>query len=92
MNWNLSPLYDVSPAVIQTDTYALAMALGAEGRRASYKNALSLCEKFRLSRAQALHIINVIREVASTWKAHFKKLGVSDTEIAMLANSFKTKE
>lgn len=91
-NWNLSPLYDVSPAVIQTDTYALAMTLGTEGRRASYKNALSLCEKFRLSRAQALHIINAIREVASTWKAHFKKLGVSDTEIAMLANSFKTKE
>lgn len=91
-HWNLSPLYDVSPAVIQTDTYALAMTLGAEGRRASYKNALSLCEKFRLSRAQALHMVNKIRDVTSTWTAHFMGVGVSDPEIAMLVNSFKSKE
>lgn len=91
-HWNLSPLYDVSPAVIRTDTYALAMTLGAEGRRASYKNALSMCERFRLSRAQALRIVTKIRETISTWKAHFRALDVSDAEITMLMNSFKLKE
>lgn len=91
-HWNLSPLYDVSPAIIRTDTYALAMTLGAEGRRASYKNALSMVERFRLSRAQAIPIIAQIRETISTWKTHFKALGVPDTEITMLGNSFKSKE
>lgn len=91
-NWNLSPLYDVSPAVIRTDTYALAMTLGVDGRRASYKNALSMCEKFRLSKTQALRIIQKTREATSSWKTHFKALGVSGAEVAMLENSFKTKE
>ncbi|MBI2337084.1 MAG: type II toxin-antitoxin system HipA family toxin [Deltaproteobacteria bacterium] len=90
--WNLSPLYDVSPAVIKTDSYALAMVLGADGRRASYKNALSLCEKFRLSKAGARLLINNIRDITTTWKTHFSKLGVSDAEIAMLENSFKSKD
>lgn len=90
--WNLSPLYDVSPAIIKTDTYALAMVLGADGRHASYKNALSLCEKFRISKAQALQIISDVRDVTSTWEDHFRELGVSETEITMLANSFKSKE
>lgn len=87
-HWNLSPLYDVSPAVIQTDTYALAMTLGAEGRRASYENALSMCEKFRLSKTQSLHVIKKIRDITSTWRDHFRSVGVSDSEITMLVNSF----
>jgi serine/threonine-protein kinase HipA len=91
-HWNLSPLYDVSPAIIRTDTYSLAMTLGVEGRRASYKNALSMCERFRLNRTQALRIIAQIRETISTWKTHFRTLGVSDTDITMLENSFKSKE
>lgn len=91
-NWNLSPLYDVSPAVIKTETYMLAMNLGAEGRSASYSNALSMCERFRIGRPQALRIIHQIRKVTSTWKSHFMSLGVSATDMAMLENSFRSKE
>ncbi len=90
--WNLSPLYDVSPAVIHTSTYTLAMILGSEGRRASYKNALSLCERFRLSKTQARHIVHEVQEITSTWKKHFKTIGISKSEIKMLENSFKVKE
>lgn len=91
-HWNLSPLYDVSPAVIRTSTYALAMTLGAEGRRASYKNALSHCERFRIGKAQALQVIEEVREITSTWESHFRDVGVSETEINMIENSFKSKE
>lgn len=90
--WNLSPLYDVSPTVIATNTYRLAMTLGSEGRRASYKNALSLCERFRMSKTQARHIIHEVQETTSTWKNHFKNIGVSKIDIKMLENSFKAKE
>ncbi len=91
-HWNLSPLYDVSPAVIKTDTYALAMTIGVEGRRASYQNALSMCERFRVSRSEALHIISKVREVVGGWEGHFRKMGVSKMEINMMRNSFKLKE
>lgn len=91
-HWNLSPLYDVSPAVIKTDTYALAMTLGAEGRRASYRNALSMCERFRISQAEAVQIISEVRDTTAAWEDHFRGLGVSATEIEMLRNSFKSKK
>lgn len=90
--WELSPLYDVSPAVIHTNTYTLAMILGSEGRHASYKNALSLCERFRLTKTQAKHIIQEIQETTASWKKTFQNVGVSKTEIKMLENSFKMKE
>lgn len=90
--WNLSPLYDVSPAVIHTNTYTLAMAFGTEGRRASYRNALSLCERFRISKTQARHTIHEIQELTSTWKKHFQNVGVPKSDIKMLENSFEGKE
>lgn len=90
--WNLSPLYDVLPAVVHTSTYRLAMTLGAEGRKASCKNALSLCERFRMSRAQALHVVQEIKEETSGWKKHFKDIGVSKAEIQMVETAFQWKE
>lgn len=90
--WNLSPLYDVLPAVIHTNTYALAMTLGIEGKRASYKNALSMCERFHMDKTQGLETVNKVMSVISTWKKHFKDAGVSETEVKKLENSFKLKE
>ena len=90
-HWNLSPLYDVSPAVIHTNTYTLAMTLGTEGRQASYKNALSLCERFRITKKKAFQIVREIQDTTSKWKKHFKDIGVSKSEITMLENSFKSK-
>ncbi len=90
--WNLSPAYDVLPAVVNTQTYALAMTLGNEGRRASYKNAFSLCGRFRLSQSQAQEIIGEIQETTVHWKEHFKKTGVSATDVKILENSFQSTE
>jgi serine/threonine-protein kinase HipA len=90
--WRLSPLYDVVPSLIRTETYALAMSLGDEGKKASYSNALSMCERFRLEKKQAKRIVDEITEMTSKWEKHFKGLGVSKTEINMLRNSFKVKK
>jgi serine/threonine-protein kinase HipA len=38
--WQLSPLYDVVPATVSSETYALAMTIGKEGKKASITNAL----------------------------------------------------
>jgi serine/threonine-protein kinase HipA len=90
-HWRLSPLYDVVPALIQTETYALAMNFGREGKKASYSNALSMCERFRLDKKQAQQMIDEITDATSKWEKHFIELGVSKLEIKMLRNSFKIK-
>lgn len=91
-HWDLSPLYDVVPSIIKTQSYALAMTLGVEGKKASFKNALSLCEKFRLTKNQAMEIIEQTIEVTSKWEATFSHLGVSTHDIQLLKNSFLTKD
>lgn len=89
--WNLSPLYDVVPAAIHTSTYALAMTLGREGKKASYSNAISMCKRFRLNESQAKQIVDEVRTVVASWRDHFKDLGVTSAEIASLENSFLEK-
>lgn len=84
----LSPLYAVVPSTVSTDTYMLAMALGADGKRASLTNALSWCERFRLTRAAAAAIIARQTEVVSRWRDHFAACQVPDRDIAALERSF----
>ena len=90
-HWRLSPLYDVVPALIKTETYALAMTFGDEGKKASYSNALSMCERFRLEKRQAQLIVDEVTDATAAWEKHFAQLGVSSLEINMLRNSFKVK-
>ncbi|MGE0526906.1 MAG: type II toxin-antitoxin system HipA family toxin [Bdellovibrionales bacterium] len=89
--WNLSPLYDVVPSLIHSETYTLAMTLGTEGKRASYSNALSMAARFRLSDARAKKIVDAIKTVVRTWRNHFKEVGATDDEISRLENSFRVK-
>ena len=89
--WDLSPLYDVLPTTIHTQTYSQAMIVGLEGKKASITNALSQCERFRLSRAEARQIISRLETEVSEWRKHFKDCGVSDSNIKALENSFTAK-
>ena len=90
--WDLSPLYDVVPSIINAETYALAMTLGLEGKKASYSNALSRAGRFGLTLQHAKEIIEQVKDIVAGWKKHFKVLGSSDSEIKMLESSFRVKE
>lgn len=90
-SWNLSPLYDVVPTAINTETYSLAMTLGRDGKLASYRNALSMFERFRLTKTDATQIIDEVREIVSGWREHFLSLGATEKDIGIIQNSFKEK-
>lgn len=90
-HWDLSPLYDVVPRTIRTQTYALAMIVGIEGKRASISNALSQCERFRLSREEAQGTIAEMETQVAQWREHFGLRGVTDSNIKALDNSFAIK-
>jgi serine/threonine-protein kinase HipA len=90
-HWDLSPLYDVVPRTIRTQTYSLAMVVGIEGKKAAISNALSQCERFRLSRDQAQSIVQGMEAVVADWRDLFKRCGVSKANIRALENSFAPK-
>ncbi len=91
-HWNLSPLYDVVPAQVNSQSYSLAMTVGTEGKKASISNALSLCERFRLTPDEANLLISRMKKVTSSWRDCFKKVGLKDNELKALENSFADKE
>lgn len=89
--FNLSPLYDVVPATVSTQSYSLAMTIGTDGKKASVANALSQCERFRLNLDTAKKITDEIQTVVDGWRDHFRECGVKDSEITALENSFVKK-
>jgi serine/threonine-protein kinase HipA len=86
--FNLSPLYDVVPATVSTQSYSLAMTIGIDGKQASIANALTQCERFRLNLITAKKIANEMQSVVDGWRDHFRECGVKDSEITALENSF----
>jgi serine/threonine-protein kinase HipA len=90
--WSLSPLYDVVPGIISTNTYALAMTFGDEGKRASVQNAMSRCGEFALDKNTAQKIVNKISKKVKNWEKHFNSEGVKADDIERLRNSFKEKK
>ncbi len=89
--WDLSPLYDVVPTTVRSQSYSMAMTVGLEGKKASVSNALSKCEGFRLSRDEASSLVAKMEEVVADWRDHFRKCGLSESDIQMLENSFSPK-
>lgn len=89
--WDLSPLYDVVPANVNSQSYSLAMTVGIEGKKASITNALSQCERFRIGQEEARTIIGKTQKVTSSWREHFKNVGIKESELKALENSFVKK-
>jgi len=81
----------VVPAATHSQTYALGMDVGLEGKKASLSNALSRSERFHLTHEQAKTEIEKLQDIVSKWKSHFQKCGLNKTEIQKLENSFAGK-
>jgi serine/threonine-protein kinase HipA len=90
--WNLSPLYDVVPATVHSETRVLAMKVGEEGKKASIKNALSQCERYHLSHEESFRLVEEMKSIVSSWREHFKECGVTEKELRVLENSFVLKD
>lgn len=91
--WRLSPLYDVFPKASQTQTFMLAMSMGAHHREASKRNLLSACKYFELDKKVAEKIIDdVNRFVASSWKKYFREQAMSEDVIKQFENAFSLKD
>ena len=86
--WRISPLYDVVPRPVHSHHRRLHLGVGAYGKEATLGNAVSWCERFGLSRADAIAEIDRIWRVIREWRNHFEEFGVAGEDIDAVSSAF----
>jgi serine/threonine-protein kinase HipA len=79
----LAPAYDMLPT--NSGQGYQEFICGAHGRDSTLDNAMSECEAFGLTPAEAATEVVRVVAVVNTWKSHFDQVGVSPRDIDSLA-------
>lgn len=79
----LAPAYDVLPT--NAGQGYQEFICGAEGQASTLTNAMSQCDAFGLTPAQAAVQVAKVIGVVDTWRAHFESVGVSTSDLDSLA-------
>ena len=78
----LMPAFDLEPQVGATDPRAHEMAIGSEGKRGSFENAVSAHAEFGLSRSAAIACVRkLVASVRANWQPTLKEVGISDAQL-----------
>ncbi|TBV11423.1 type II toxin-antitoxin system HipA family toxin [Stutzerimonas kirkiae] len=80
--YRLAPAFDLLPHPDQTAE--LSLVVGTQGRAATFENALSLCERFGLAKAQARQVIEEVRAITLHAARYFQDAGLSPVEVGIL--------
>jgi len=89
-DWNLSPAYDLTPAVpISLERRDLAMSCGDEGRYANASNLLSQSTRFLLEEQEAVKvIIEMEKYISTSWYSTARSAGVSERDCEQISGAF----
>ncbi len=79
----LAPAYDLLPT--HSGQGYQEFICGKQGRDSTLDNAMSECDAFGLTPAEAAAEVMRVVEVVNTWKLHFAQMGVSPRDIENLA-------
>ena len=86
----LAPAYDVLPT--NSGQGFQEFICGAEGRDSTLENAMSQCDAFGLTPAEAAADVVSVIAVVDTWQEHFAQVGVSARDIEGLAERIDGEE
>ena len=89
-SWKLSPAYDLTPSTpVSVEQRDLALICGDQGRIARASNFLTQCNRFLLSKEEALTIIkNMTNSVRSRWYDVARAAGVSESDCRTIEGAF----
>jgi len=79
----LAPAYDMLPT--HSGQGYQEFICGKQGRDSTLDNAMSECDAFGLTPAEAAAEVMQVVDVVSTWKLHFAQMGVNSRDIENLA-------
>lgn len=80
--YRLAPAFDLLPHPDQTAD--LALIVGAQGRAATFANALSMCERFGLTKMDATQVIEQVVAVTAQAAGYFQQAGMPPLEVGIL--------
>lgn len=83
--YDLTPAYDVVPS-LQNLGYQ-ALVVGTAGSESSLENALSQINEYGIKKPRAIELIRQVAAAVDRWAAHFTALGVSPSDMELLAAS-----
>lgn len=86
--WRLSPAYDLVPHPQMGYERIQSINVGAQGRTASLKNAVSEAGRFGLTDDKAKAVIEEVYTTVSEWQAIYADVGVSENDIEVLKPAF----
>jgi len=79
----LAPAFDVVPSAQGLGYQSLLV--GSAGAESSMSNALSQAQAFGLGKEHAMTVIGEVASQVGKWKQHFRRAGVRDADIEILA-------
>ena len=83
--YDLTPAYDVVPS-LQNLGYQ-ALVVGTAGSESSLENALTQINEYGIKMPRAIELIRQMAAAVDRWAAHFTALGVSKSDMELLAAS-----
>ena len=86
----LAPAYDVLPT--NSGQGFQEFICGLEGQESTLSNAMSQCEAFGLSPAEAAEVVVQVIQVVDTWQTHFESVGVTPNDVISLAERIDGEE
>ena len=84
--WILSPAYDINPSI---EKDGLALNIDAENNALDFELAKSVGGYFQLSDSSMDTIIHEVKTVVGSWEKIAQKIGISRSEMEMMASAFK---
>lgn len=83
----LSPAFDLCPQ-IEAQYRSQSIGVGSMGRASTVANALSQCNRFYLTRQEAITTVEQVKDVLATWRQTFREAGASAEHLRRLAPCF----
>lgn len=87
--WKLSPSYDLNPTPTEVKPRMLTTAINFDDSSASLDLALSVIEEFRISKKQAVQIIQEVAKAVIQWRAVASSCNLSHAEMDRMASAFE---
>ncbi|MBP6985141.1 MAG: type II toxin-antitoxin system HipA family toxin [Alphaproteobacteria bacterium] len=87
--WRLSPAYDINPTPLDIKPRRLSLAIDEEDDCASLELALSVSDRFGLSKESAKRIANEAGIAVAGWREQAKLLGMKDREADRMSSAFE---
>ena len=83
--WILSPAYDLNPSI---EKDGLSLNIDMDDNGLSFDLAKSVGEYFRLNNVEMETILNDVLTVVKDWKTVANRIGIKNSEIALMSNAF----